>query len=420
MQTSRSTLLLLFLFPLIAASALAQAANPVNPAPATPRLEDLREKGSEALFNLDYESARQTFKEAARLFPDDPTGQQMLANTLWLETLNKSRLLQAAIYSSQSFYSKTEDKPDPRVAQQFRDLTRQATQLAKAQLKLNPRDPRMLYMLGATETLKATYAATLERRFMAALREGSSGVDRHRQVLKLDPNFHDAELSIGMYDYVVGTLPMPVKLVASLTGARGSKKRGIQTLERVTKEGHWTRDDARVLLIGLYKREKRYPEALVVSRELQVKYPRNYLFMLETADSLILQAFIERQAKRSVEAAAMESEALSTFDALLRERSAAGTPSRALDLIHFRYGEAFILLGQPDRAAKEFLAATTANAAEPGLVTRAHLRAAQSLDLAGKRNEALAEYRIASSRPNIYDSLDQARRGLKEPYKLTK
>jgi hypothetical protein len=421
MRLRRTTIFFLFLIPLIASGAQAQLREDKTATAATPRLEELRAKGSEALFNLDYEGARQTFKEAARLFPDDPTGPQMLATTLWLETLNKSRLLQAAIYSTQSsFYSKTEDKPDPHVAQEFRDLTRQATQLAKARLKLNPRDPQMLYLLGATETLKATFAATLERRFIAALREGSSGVDRHREVLKLDPNFHDAELSIGMYDYVVGTLPLAVKLLASLTGARGSKKRGLQTLERVTKEGHWTRDDARVLLIGLYKREKHYPEALVMSRELQVKYPRNYLFMLETADSLILQASIERQAKRNVEAAAMESEALSTFDELLRERSASGAPSRALDLIHFRYGEAFILLGQPDRAAKEFLAATTVNGAEPGLVTRAHLRAAQSLDLAGKRNEALAEYRIAASRPNIYDSLEQARRGLKEPYKQAK
>ena len=420
MKTSLISLLAMF-FMIVPPGALAQMGAGKTATTATPTVEELRAKGSEALFNLDYEGARQTFKELARLFPDDPIGPQALANTLWLETLNKSRLLQAAIYSTQSsFYSKTEDKPDPRVAQEFRDLTRQATLLAKAQLKLNPRDPRILYLLGATETLKATFAATLERRFVAALREGSSGVDRHREVLKLDPTFHDAELSIGMYDYVVGTLPLAVKLLASLTGARGSKRRGIQTLERVTKEGHWTRDDARVLLIGLYKREKRYPEALVMSRELQVKYPRNYLFMLETADSLILQASIERQAKRNVEATAMESEALSTFDELLRERSASGAASRALDLIHFRYGEAFILLGQPDRAAKEFLAATTTNGAEPGLVTRAHLRAAQSLDLAGKRNEALAEYRIASSRPNIYDSLDQARRGLKEPYRLTK
>ena len=67
----RSTLFLLFLIPLLAsASALAQMANSKTAAAAIPRLEELRGKGAEALFNLDYEGARQAFKEIARLFPD--------------------------------------------------------------------------------------------------------------------------------------------------------------------------------------------------------------------------------------------------------------------------------------------------------------------------------------------------------------
>ena len=421
MYSKCAILLLVFLLlPALSGSALAQSGNGTISTPATPRLEELHAKGSAALFNLDYDSARQTFKEMAHLFPDDPIGPEMQAYTLWLEALNKSRLLQAAIYSTQSFYAGTEDKLDPRLLQDFRDLTRRATQLAKARLQNNPRDPQTLYILGAIETLKASFAATLERRFIAALRDGSSGVDRQREVMRLDPNFHDAELSIGLYDYLIGTLPLGAKLVASIVGARGSKKRGIETLERVAKEAHWERDDATVLLIGLYKREKRFPEALAVSRELQEKYPRNYLFRLETADTLILQAVMERRANRIKEAATLETEAVSAFDQLLRERLASGAPARALDLIHFRYGEALLLLGQPEHAAKEFLAATIVNGAEPGLVTRAHLRAAQAFDLAGKRDEALTEYRIALSRPNIYDSLEQARRGLKEPYKQAK
>ena len=352
-----------------------------------------------------------------RLYPDDPTGPHMLATTLWLDTLNQARRLQAAIYSTQSFYAATEDRPDPRVLQDFRDLTRQATQLARARLQHNPRDPQTLYMLGATESLRASFAATVERRFIAALRSGSSGVDTHRNVIKLDPTFHDAELTIGLYDYIVGTLRLPVRMLASIAGAHGSKKRGIQTLERVAKEGQWTRDDAKVLLIAIYKREKRFPVALALSRELQEKYPRNYLFRLETADTLVSQAAIERQASKTKEAEKMESEALSTFEAMLHERSAAGTVPRALDLIHFRYGEAYLLMGQPQSAAGEFLAATTVRGADAGTVSRAHLRAAQSFDLAGKRNEALAEYRVVLSRPNIYDSYDQARRGQKEPYR---
>src|SRR6266550_5122127 len=420
MHSKRAILLLLFLIlPALSGSVLAQSGNGRTGA-VIPRLEDLQEKGSEALFNLDYDIARQRFKEMARFYPDDPTGLEMLATTLWLEALNQARRLQAAIYSTQSFYAGTEDKPDPRVLQDFRDLTRQATQLAEARLRRNPRDPQTLYTLGAIETLKASFAATLERKFIAALRDGSSGVNRHREVIKLDPNFHDAELSIGLYDYIVGTLPLGAKLVASIVGARGSKKRGIETLERVAKEGHWERDDARVLLIGLYKREKRFPEALELSRELQEKYPSNYLFRLETADTLVLQAVTERRANRIKEAAAFETEAVSAFDQLLHARSASGAPARALDLINFRYGEALLLLGQPEGAAKEFLAATIVNGAEPGLVTRAHLRAAQALDLAGKRNEALIEYRITLSRPNTYDSLEQGRRGLKDPYKQPK
>jgi tetratricopeptide (TPR) repeat protein len=400
------------------ASASAQRGdNKKGTAAVTPRLEELQEKGYDALFNLDYEVARQRFKEMVRLYREDPTGPYMLATTLWLETLNQARRLQAAIYSTQSFYAGTEDKPDPHVVQDFRDLTRQATQLAKARLQHNPRDPQALYMLGATESLQASFAATVERRFIAALRFGSNGVESNRNVIKLDPNFHDAELTIGIYDYIVGTLPLPVKMLASIAGARGSQKRGIQTLERVAKEGQWTRDDAKVLLIAIYKKEKRFPEALALSQELQGKYPRNYLFRLETADTLVSRAAIERRASKTKEAETMESEALSTFETMLHERSAAGAAPRALDLIHFRYGEAFLLMGQPRSAAVEFLAATTVKGADAGTVSRAHLRAAQSFDLAGQRSEALAEYRVVLSRPNIYDSYDQARRGQKQPYK---
>jgi tetratricopeptide (TPR) repeat protein len=419
MKIKYSTLLLLFLlFPVASTSVLAQAGDGKTlTAFASPRLEQLQKKGSEALFNLEYDAARQTFREMTQLSPDDPSGPQMLATTLWLETLNQGRRLHAAIYSTQSFYTGSEDKPDPGLVRDFRDLTRRATQLAKAKMRRNPRDPQTLYMLGATDSLKAAFAATVERRFIAALRSGSSAVDTHRDVIKLDPSFHDAELTIGMYDYILGTLTLPVRMLASIAGAHGSKKRGIQTLERVAKQGQWTRDDAKVLLIAIYKKEKRFPEALALSRELQEKYPRNYLFRLETADTLVSQAAIERQAGKTKEADAMESEALSAFESMLHERSAAGAAPRALDLIHFRYGEALLLMGHAPRAAIEFLAATTVREADAGMVSRAHLRAAQSFDLAGKRNEAIAEYRLVLSRPNIYDSYDQARRGQKEPYR---
>ncbi|HEY0380016.1 MAG TPA: hypothetical protein VGC87_24090 [Pyrinomonadaceae bacterium] len=378
------------------------------------RLDELRAAGFEALFNLDYEAARKNFKEIARLFPDHPAGPQFLAAALWAKALNESRRLQASLYSTDSFYEQKEDKPDPRMVEEFRDLTRTAAQLAKARLRRNPKDVEALYSLGATEGLKAAFSTTIQRSFMSALSDGSSSVERHREVLKLDPSFHDAELTIGFYDYVVGTLPAPVKLLASMVGTRGSKKRGLATLQRVAAEGRWAKDDARALLIVLFKRERRYSDALAMASELGAKYPRNYLFKLEAADALVSMAVVERGAGREAEAKKAETEALAVFDALVRDRAAA----RSLDRIHFLYGEALVGAGQPDSAAKEFLAAAAVTGAEPGMATLAHLQAARAYDLAGKRPDALAQYRIVLARPDSSNAHEQAKQGLKEPYKL--
>jgi hypothetical protein len=383
-----------------------------------PKLDSLRADGFEALFNLDYERARRDFKEIARLFPNHPAGPQFLAAGLWIETLYTTRRLQASLYSSDSFYSPNEDKADPKVIEQFRLWTREAKKLAEARLKQDPKDVEALYFLGATAGLKASFEEAVERRHFAAMRDGSDGVDRHRDVLKLDPNFHDAEITIGLYEYVLGSLPLAAKIVVGVTGAHGSKKKGLAAIERVTREGKWARDDARTLLIVLYTRERRYADTLAIARELAAKYPRNYLFRLEAADALVAQAALERKANHVAAVAAAEREAFATFEELLHDKNVRDTAARALDLIHFKYGEALLTAGQAERAAHEFLATTTVSGAEPGLATMGYLYAAHAFDVAGKRNEALAQYRIVLTRPNVYDSHDLANKGLRQPFKM--
>src|SRR2546429_206426 len=382
------------------------------------KFETLRVSGSEALFNLDYETARKNFKEMAQTFPNYPAGPQFLADTLWAETLYQTRRLQSSLYGSDdTFYSTSDDKVDPHIVDQFRTLTRQARLLTEARLKQFPKDPEALYFMGAIEGLKASFEEAVERRHFAALKDGSDAVDKHREVIKLDPAYRDAELTIGLYDYTVGALPLPVKIAAGMFGFHGSKKRGLATLERVAKEGRWVDGEAKTLLIVLYTREKRFAEAATYARELAAKYPRNYLYRLEAADALVSQAALERQANHTTATSAVENEAFVTFDSLLKDRVVRDTSTRFLDLIHFKYGEALMTAGQYDRAAKEFLASADAPGAQQGLATMAHLYAARALDLAGKRNDALTQYRAVLARPNVYDAHDQAQTGLKEAFK---
>jgi hypothetical protein len=385
------------------------------------RFDELRAEGFDALFNLDYEGARRRFTEMTKVFPEHPAGYQFLAVGLWLKTLNESRRLQASLYNQQGFYKERDDAVDAKAAAEFRELTRRARELSQARLKQNPKDVEALYYLGGVEALRAAWGGMVERSFMSALRNGSDAVDHHREVLKLDPNFTDAKVTIGMYDYVVGTLPALIKLGATFIGVRGSKKRGLAEMEQVAREGKWARDDAKSLLIALLKREGRFRDAYTYANELAAKYPRNYLFKMEAADALVSQAEVERASDPDA-AKKTEAEAFAIFDALLAsaERPAPNVLRPPLDLVHYDYGDALLVAGQADRAAKELLASANTQGAESSLATRARLRAAQALDVAGRRAEALTQYKAVLARPNVFDSHEDARRGLKEPYRLTR
>jgi len=381
------------------------------------RFEELRRSGLDALYNIDYDKAERDFKEIVRLYPNHPGGYQLLAARVWIKTLYESRRLQVSLYSSESFYANGDDKVDPKIVTEFRNLTRESKRLAEAKLKQEPKNIEALDFLANTEGLKASFEEAVERRHFAALRDGNDAVDHHREVLKLDPKYVDAQITIGLYEYVVGALPLPVKILAGATGYRGSKKRGLALLEQVAKEGRWSQDDAKTVLILLYTREKRFEDVLKLTRELSAKYQRNYLLRLETADALVSLAGVKRKAKDNMAAVQAEKEAFATFDELLRDRNVRDTAARALDLIHFKYGEALLIAGYNERAAKEFLAATRVEHAEAGLVTMAHLFAARSYDVAGKRDEALVQYKEVLARPNVYDAHDEAKKGLRQAYK---
>jgi len=282
------------------------------------RLDTLRAEGYEALYNLDYETARSRFQKMVELAPDNPVGPQCMASSLWLQQLNQSWELKSTLYST-SAYTEGKAQVDRKQADEFRKWVRLAKQLAQARLRKDPRDVEALYFLGAAEGVEASFAAGVERKFMPAFRAGTDAVDHHREVLKLAPDFHDAELTIGLMNYIVGSLPLPTKMLVATMGVRGSKKRGLEMLERVAAQGKWARDVARVLLVDLYKRENRFEDAAKMARDLATRYPRNYLFKLQVADALTSEIVILRKAKKPVNVE--EKEVQDIFAGLSRDKS---------------------------------------------------------------------------------------------------
>jgi len=367
----------------------------------------LRREGHEALYNLDNDTAVERFEEIRKRLPHHPAGDLYLATAIWLKHLSKTRRLQTDLYGSgSSFYagagaSKEEaegDAVDPNVDRAFRERMAQAKTKALALVAKNKNDPDALYFLGSYYGVMAGYEASTARKFFSAMRNGSRCVDAHEKVLKLKPDYYDAYLSIGLYDYIVGNLPFSYKFLATMVGVRGNKKRGIMRLQTIIEKDAVTADDARVLLVAIFRNERRYDEALGLLEQLNSKYPNGYLLKLETASTLVT---LNRSA-----------DAYAVFESLLKDPSAAA----ALDLINYQYAEALARNREYKRAATVFIAANQSQGGDDNLATISRLRAAQMYDLAGERQEAIAQYNAVLARPNVYDTKQQAEKGLNKPF----
>lgn len=360
--------------------------------------DKLRRQAFDAFYNLDYDTSSRLFKQIMELMPEHPAGYLYMATQVWVGQLNRTRRLQTGIYSSSSFYSKSPEKVDPEVDRQFQEYVQKAIEKAQARLHQNEQDVEARYFLGAAYAILAAYQGTAARQFYAALKNGSRAVSEHRKVIEQDPQFADAYLTVGIYDYIVGSLPLWVKVIAALGGIRGSKERGIQELRQVVEQGKYASDDARVLLIAIYAREGEHQKALDLISELANRYPHNHFFPLEAANVLL------KMGRRQ--------EGFNAFEALLQNESF----REVHDLIHFQYAQSLWTHGYAVAALHHYRQILRLPQASPPLVSLAHLRIGQLLDLRGERQAAIAEYQIVLSQDNVFDSHEQARRYLNKPF----
>ena len=368
---------------------------------ALSEFDTLRERGNDALYNLDYTAAREMFQQMIKIAPDHPAGFVYLANNFWLETLNAGRRLSSSLYSGGSFYEQDaeQDKVDPKREREFSELIRRALAAATARLQKDAKDVEALYYQASALGLRAGYNVTVKRSFRRAIGDANESITLQRKVVKLDPNYVDAYLSIGLYDYIIDNLPFIWKTLGRLAGLSGSTKRGIERLEMVTKSGKYTSDDARVLLIGIYTRERQPERALEMISYLANKYPRNYLLGIERAGMLFRMNRV--------------ADGNQAFSDLLKDTRIAQAAS---DAVNYQWGEALMAKGSHAEAVDRYNEVVKWPKADASLVSLAHLHAGQALDCLGKRDQAIAEYQLVLKRDNVFDSHKVASEHVKKPY----
>jgi hypothetical protein len=389
-------------FLLLAAASLGWASgvhtNPLNRDP-------LVREAFDHFYNLDYPGAVERFERFHAAHPGDPQPTALLLEAVVFQELYREDLLDTTFYANDGFLTgRHATSEDPKTRDRILALADEAVREADWRVSKNPYDVDALYARGWARSLKCTYLAMVERSFGAGFRLATKAKDDEMRVLQLDPDYVDAKLVAGVYEYVVGALPFPFKLLIGFAGITGSKSRGLEMLTDAGNRGVVTSIEARTVIALFLRREAKYKQAVQVVRTLKSQYPHDYLFCLEEAN-------LRKDAGEGMAA-------VGAYREIVANSARPGYFAEArLQLAYFGLGDA--LRGQRHfaEAAQAYEQAAWTSNVGPELKIRSLLAAGECHDMNGERALAVKDYQAAINSGPETSRADTARKRLRSPYK---
>ena len=402
LRQARFGLWVVGIFALMVSAAVPGAAEVhTNPLNRDPLVRDAYEH----FYNLDYAGAVERFQHFHALHPGDPQGTALLLNAELFQELYRQDLMDTTFYANDGFLTgRHATEEDPRTRDRILSLADEATREADWRLSRNPSDIDAMFARGWARSLKCTYLAMVERRFGAAFRLAMGAKDDCTHVLALDPKYVDAKLIVGVYQYVVGALPLPFKLLIGFAGITGSKSQGLEMLRDDGNRGVITSVESRTVIALFLRREGKYRDAIQVVRSLKAQYPHDYLFCLEEAN-------LRKDAGEGMQA-------VDAYREIISDSEKPGYFVQArLQLAYFGMGDA--LRGQRHfgEAADAYEKAAQVADVGPELKIRSLLAGGQCRDLNGERQKAVQDYKEAIDAGPDTSRADQARKYLRSPYR---
>jgi hypothetical protein len=334
-------------------------------------------------YNLDYPGAIERFQRFHDAHPGDPQPTALLLEAVLFQELYRQDLLDTTFYANDGFLTgRHATQEDPKARDRIMALADEAVSEADWRISKNPNDVDALSARAWARALKCTYLAMVQRGFGAGFRLATKAKEDDERVLAIDPEYVDAKLVVGVYEYVVGALPWPFKLLIGFAGISGSKSTGMAMLKDAGARGDITSIEARTVIALFLRREAKYKEAIEVVRGLKKQYPRDYLFGLEEAN-------LRKD----------DGEGMAAVDAYCEILANYAKPgyyfSARMELTYFGLGDA--LRGQRhfSEAAQAYEQAAWTQNVGPELKIRSLVNAGECRDLNGERQAAVRDYQAA-------------------------
>ncbi len=244
----------------------------------------LMEKGFQRLYELNFDGARVEFRAYQKNLPDDPMGKAAEAASYLFEEFNAKGILTSDFFLNDAkFLGGADGTAAQNQNPAFVEANNQARDLAKRRLKLNPRDIHALLALTIADGMESDYDALIIKKQLDGLKVMKQAEAEANTLLAIDPSQQDANVALGMSNYVIGCLPGFKRALVWFGGIHGDRVKGMQLMASAAEHGHYLQPFAKVMLALAYEREHQMDRAHDLLSQLAIQFPANPVFARELA-----------------------------------------------------------------------------------------------------------------------------------------
>lgn len=240
--------------------------------------------GYHAMYNLDFGSAHSHFQQWMTAHPEDCLGSASDAAAYLFTEFDRLGVLDIELFSDDDrFTSRTRPKIDPVLKQGFDDRISQAERLADTALQHNPKDSNAFYCKAVTSGMQADWASLIDRREYGAFKFSELASKYAKQALAINPTLYDANLAVGIENYMLSLKAAPIRWILGMTGAGTNKTEGVRLLKLTAEQGHYLAPFARLMLAVGELRDGRTQQGKAILMGLSQEFPQNTLYQRQIA-----------------------------------------------------------------------------------------------------------------------------------------
>ena len=324
------------------------------------KVHKLITEGLNSVFEIDFPAALAKFQEAKSVAPNDLRGP----------------FFESTVYFWRTMFTKNRGDYE-----QFLNLSDNLIKKCEDINDKNENDLDAQFYKGWSYTLRAVIVYTIDRKMLQAATDAKDGNKALIFVVEKNPNYYDAYLGLGVFNYMSSMIPKKLQWLTSILGFSGDRETGRKQLLTASEKGTYTNTEAKFYLTLLSWREENYTDAEDYATKLKEAHPNS------PAIWMLWGLLLTQQDKMT--------DAINAY-----EKALTLNKDKQSDMVfktaYGALGNAYFRTNQFDKAS-EYGKKYMAYATKDDNVNNRLYSIGVSLELLGKRNEALEYYKQAKS-----------------------